>query len=86
MVVGITSRSEDMEYNGKIVRFDGELLINGFMAIASTMEWLPPNDGDEVTDDERITLIKAVRKDCRWRRFKVIFADDEGKPLRRRIT
>jgi hypothetical protein len=79
------SQYVDIEYNGRTARFWGELCTFGFLAAASTMKWLPPDDGEPITDDEKIAVIKAVRKYCRWLRYKVVFADDKGKIIRRRI-
>lgn len=74
----------DIENNGKVARFWGDLCLHGFSAIASTMEWLSPDASVSVNDDERNALIKDVMKFCRWRKFKVIFIDDKGKRLRLR--
>jgi hypothetical protein len=82
MQFNITKGYIDIEHDGKKARFWGDMIYHGFSAIASTMEWLPPDDGDAVSDDERISLIKAVKKHCRWHRYKVVFTDDKGKRLR----
>jgi hypothetical protein len=58
------------------------MIYYGFSAIAGSMEWLPPDDGDVVSDNERIALIEAVKRHCRWRRYKVVFTDDKGKRMR----
>jgi hypothetical protein len=69
----------DIEHNGKTARFWGDMRFYGFSAIANTMEWLPPHDGETVTDDERVALIREVKKHFRWRKYRVTFVNDKGK-------
>jgi hypothetical protein len=85
MLVEGNSTYVDIEHNGKKARFWGELGYNGFLAAASSMKWLPPHDGEAVTDDERAALIREVKKHFRWCRYKVTFFNDKGKKIRWRI-
>ena len=71
----------EIEHNGKTARFSGELCIDGFAAIASTMRWLPPNDKETVTDSERISLMKAVVEELKDNENKVYFTTDQWKDI-----
>lgn len=66
----------DVEYNGKTARFSGELSIDGFAAIVSTMKWLPPDDKQPVTETERISLMKTVIEELKNNKNKVFFTND----------
>ena len=70
----------DIEHNGNIARFYGDLCINGFSAIASTMEWLLHKGS--VREEERLELMKAVREHLKKNKFKVHFTDEKGKKLK----
>jgi len=59
-----------IEHNGKTARFYGDLCIDGFAAIASTMKWLPPNDMQVIPDTERIMLMRAVVEELKNNEFK----------------
>ena len=63
----------DVECYGKIARFDGELGMKGFYAVAQTMRWLPPHDNITVTDEERSALVKAILKESEGREFQIFF-------------
>lgn len=65
----------DIEYNGRIARFWGDLCLHGFRAIANTMEWVFPHKEGTVTEDERNTFIAEVKKFCNKGKNKVIFID-----------
>jgi hypothetical protein len=66
----------DIEHNGRTARFSGELCIDGFAAIASTMKWLPPNDKLTVTETDCISLMKAVIEELKDNENKVFFTND----------
>ena len=83
MKVSGTKSYVDIECEGKTARFQGELLIHGFEAIASTMEWLSPKPGDQVSEEDRVRLISMIQKHFRWKRFKVFFVDDKGEKYHR---
>ena len=63
----------DVEYNGKVARFDGELGMKGFYAIAKTIRWLPPHEHLVVTEEERNALVTAVLKESEGREFQIFF-------------
>jgi hypothetical protein len=73
----------DIKHNGKIARFWGDMTVNGFSAIANTMEWIDPIATKEVTDEERDELIKEVKKFFRWKRCKIVFTDEKGRKQRK---
>jgi hypothetical protein len=63
----------DVEYEGKIARFDGELGMKGFYAITNTMRWLPPHNYIIITEEERNVLIKAVLEESEGKEFQIFF-------------
>ncbi len=65
----------DIEYNGRTARFLGELCIDGFTAIADTMRWLPPYENFPVTEQECISLMKAVNEELKYNQNKVFFVN-----------
>ena len=67
----------DVEYDGKIARFGGELGIDGFYATANTMRWLPPYEKFPVTDEERLALMQAIREEVKDNKYKVFFTNDK---------
>ena len=66
----------NIEYNGKVAQFYGELCIDGFAAIADTMKWLPPYEKDPVTEKERLALMQAVREELKDNKYKVFFTNE----------
>ncbi len=71
----------DIENDGKTARFFGELCIDGFAAIASTMKWLPPHDNQPITEYDRISLMKAVVEELKNNENKVFFTNDKYEDL-----
>jgi hypothetical protein len=71
----------DIEHDGKIARFWGDLCNVGFAAIASTMEWLSPNSSEPVSETERNEFMKAVNEHFANVKDRVFFVDDNGKEL-----
>lgn len=71
----------DIEHNGQIARFGGELGIDGFAAIASSMEWI--RHVGPVRDDERLELMRAVREYVNSNKNvdKVFFTDEKYNDL-----
>lgn len=63
----------DVEYNGRTARIGGELGMNGFYAIESSMRWLPPHEHLPVTEVERNALVKAVLRESEGREFQIYF-------------
>ncbi len=81
MKISGTKSYVDIEQNGKTARFWGDLCINGFQAVASTMEWIAGGNGDKPSDAERTSLMKEVKKN-HSKHFKITFVDDKGKKIR----
>jgi hypothetical protein len=67
----------DIEHDGKTARFSGEMCIDGFAAIASSMKWLPPYENLPITEEERLSLICAVLEDVKDDKYKVFFTNDK---------
>ena len=67
----------DIEHNGKTARFSGDMCIDGFAAIASTMKWISLNERFPVTEQERLDLMRAVREEVKNNQYKVFFTDDK---------
>ena len=72
----------DIEHNGKVARFAGDLCIKGFAAIASTMKWLQPTENVPVTESDRLELMRAVREFFKREKNNVYFIDGKGKRLK----
>ena len=70
----------DIERDGDVARFYGDLCTKGFEAIASTMEWL--TNVRSVKEEERLELMCAVREHLKKNKFKVFFTDERGKRLK----
>lgn len=71
----------DIEHNGRTARFWGDLCINGFLAIASTMKWISPCSNDTIKENERNAFILEVKRFCKKGKNKIIFTDDKGKRI-----
>ncbi len=70
----------DIEYDGNIARFDGELCIDGFYANANAMTWI--NHKGSAIEEDKIRLIHNVQKNVNKQKFKVFFVDDNGNELK----
>lgn len=70
----------EIEYDGNIARFAGELCIDGFYAEANTLRW-KKHKGNAVEED-KIRLIRNVQKYVSKQKFKVIFVDNNGNELK----
>ena len=71
----------DIEHDGKTARFSGDMCIDGFAAIASTMKWLSPHENLLVTTEERLKLMKSVRKEVKDNKYKVFFTNEKYEDL-----
>ena len=67
----------DIEHDGKAARFSGDMCIDGFAAIASSMKWLPPYENLPVTEKERLLIMNAVREEVKNNKYKVFFTNDK---------
>jgi len=65
-----------VEYGDCIARFDGEMCVDGFYAIASSISWI--KHIGSITQDEVATLIEAVMHFNKKNAFKVYFVNDDG--------
>ena len=71
----------DIEHNGKTARFFGELCIDGFAAISSTMKWLPPHDKQQVMENDCISLMRAVAEELKDNDNKIFFTNDKHEDI-----
>lgn len=67
----------DIEHDGKTARFSGDMCIDGFAAIMSSMRWLPPYENVPVTEKECLSLMRAVREEVKNSKYKVFFTNDK---------
>ena len=65
-----------VEYVDCIARFDGEMCVDDFYAIASSISWI--KHIGSVTQDDVATLIEAVMQINKKNAFKVYFVNDNG--------
>lgn len=74
-----TNTYMDVEHAGKKARFAGEFMcssegkITGFCAIADSMQWLPPNEHQPVSEVEKSALIEAVNAENKKLKIKILF-------------
>lgn len=66
----------DVEYEENIARFDGEMCVDGFYAIASSVSWIKHKG--MIRQDDLHHLIKAVIRYNKKNSFKVYFFNDDG--------
>ena len=67
----------DIEYDGKTARFSGDMCIDGFAAIANTMKWVSPYENLQVLEEERLSLMRAVREEVKNNKYKVFFTNEK---------
>lgn len=70
----------EIEYDGNIAAFDGELGIDGFYEKVNTLTWIK-HKGNAVEED-KIRLIRNVQKYVSKQKFKVIFVDNNVNELK----
>ncbi len=63
----------DVETDGKVVRFSGELGINGFYATKNSAHWLPPHDQQPITNKECDQIVEKVKEKSVGKNFQVFF-------------
>lgn len=69
-----TSSYIKIEYNNKIVKAQGEMIVGGFIAYKNTMvSWEPPHQNEKFNQEIRDTIINKVINYCKGKEFKVIF-------------
>lgn len=63
-----------IHFGNKIIKVEGELLINGFAADKRTMKgWEPPYDKEPLTDREKQEIIEAVEKKTKGTHMVITF-------------
>ena len=83
-VLTLSDACLEIHMDGTIVRFDGKQQKKRFMAAASSMRWLCPEERKASAEefDEYVRKLKAEYKTLtRKTRPRIIFADDKGKKL-----
>ncbi|WP_430509814.1 Imm74 family immunity protein [Gottfriedia solisilvae] len=69
-----TSSSIYIEFEGKIVKISGELLVNGFVAyVDSIKNWEPPYENMEISEEIKERIISAVIHQTKNSDFKIEF-------------
>ncbi len=73
----VTGTSSEMEVemdDGKVIKFEGELLVDGFLAYKDTgKQWEPPYNDIALTTDDLQRVIDAVLNDKVNPKFKIYF-------------
>lgn len=73
----VTGTSSEMKVemdDGKVVVFEGELLVNGFWADKKTAKkWEPPNESIPFTETDLQKVINAVKEKNKTTKFQVEF-------------
>lgn len=70
-----TSSYIKIEYEGKTVKAQGEMVVNGFVAYINTMKaWEPPASDELFNGDIRAEIISRALKYCEDKEFKIVFA------------
>ena len=60
--------------DGKIVKFQGEFLVNGFVAYKNTAKnWEPPNENIAFTQEDLQNVMDAVIENNKTTKFQVEF-------------
>ena len=83
-VLALSDSCLEIHMGGTIVRFDGEQQKKRFVAAASSMRWLCPEERKASAEefDEYVRKLKAEYKTlARKTRPRILFADDKGKKL-----
>lgn len=69
-----TSSYVKIEYDGKIVKASGEMIVGGFVAFKSSMKaWEEPHQSEEFSSEIRDKIIYDVIEYCKGKDFKVEF-------------
>lgn len=78
-ITGTKSYIQVEDDSGNIARFDGEVCLNGFYALADSICWLKYQG--EVTDEDRVQLIYKATQYGREHDIKVLFFDHDNKVM-----
>ena len=69
-----TSSYIKIEINGKAVKIQGEMIVNGFVAYKNTIEnWEQPYDNIKIDDITKQNIINAVINEYKNSNFKILF-------------
>ena len=68
-----TSCYMDVEQNGRIARFSGELSIDGFIARKDSMKWLSPHDSCSITIKDKDKFVLDILRESENRAVKIYF-------------
>lgn len=69
-----TSTYVKIEFEGKVVKATGELVVGGFSALKSSMKyWKEPYQSEVFNLEIRDKIVEEVNKYCRNKEFKVVF-------------
>ncbi len=70
----------NIEYDGNIVRFDGEMCVDGFYAYVNSYYWIKHRGFADQTDLSEIA--KIIRESNKTNNFKVYFVNSDGSDYR----
>ena len=69
-----TSSYVKIEFEGKVVKASGEMIVGGFVALKNTMiAWEEPHQSEELNSETKEKIVDAVLKYCSDKDFKVQF-------------
>ncbi|MFT4146920.1 MAG: Imm74 family immunity protein [Mobilitalea sp.] len=74
MILGGTNSYVRVELNGKIVKIEGELLANGFLAYKNTIrKWESPHENEVIDQATKDLIIQHVLEESQKANFKIEF-------------
>ncbi|NLE25068.1 MAG: hypothetical protein GX625_06965 [Clostridiaceae bacterium] len=74
MILGGTSSYVRVEFNGKIVKIEGELLSNGFLAYRNTIrKWEVPHENEIIDNKTQNLIVEHVLEEAEKANFKIEF-------------
>jgi hypothetical protein len=62
-----------IEYEGKTIIMDGEMVVNGFYAETNTMRWKPPFESVPISNELKNKIISDAIKETKDKDFKIFF-------------
>lgn len=60
-----------VEYEGRIVKFDGEMVMNGFFADSNTIRWEPPFNSITISNETKNKIIKEIIEETEHKDFRI---------------
>ncbi len=74
-----SSRSTvDVKYEGRTARFNGDLGMIGFRALADSMQWVTPQTSTPASEAERQAVIQAVKQFYGKKKDRIYFVDQNN--------